>query len=101
MIKLTLTGIEKLRRAVNILDGCNESFNQRFTQEQLLKLVEIHLAGDWLFTPDEWSEQQISEALAGIVPDWNHDETPRFDANRWTERLLSRMQAKLGTNFSD
>lgn len=70
-----LNGIEKLRRAVKLFDACNESFNYKFTPEELLRLAEASLKCKWDFFPDQWTERQIRECLQfNIVPDWEEDE---------------------------
>jgi hypothetical protein len=72
-------GIETLRHAVKVLDTCNETFNQKYTAVELLKLVRIAGLSKWDIYPDHWSTRQIREALDfGTVPDWNDDGTPRY-----------------------
>lgn len=69
---LELDGISELRAAVRLLNGANESFNQRFTAEQLLQLCRMHRASQWDYYPDCWSERQVQEALAGRPPEWDN-----------------------------
>lgn len=69
-------GIDELRAARNIFSYCNETFNQRFTTEELLAIAKAHRAAAWDFLPDTWTDQQIAEALRGIVPEWDENERP-------------------------
>jgi hypothetical protein len=80
-----LTGIEEMRRAVALFGNCNESFNQRFTAEELVTPYRAYKASEWDITPDKWTETQVWEALnQGFVPVWEDDETPAFPASRDT-----------------
>jgi hypothetical protein len=72
----SMSGIEHMRRAVRIFDSCNENFNQRFSPAQLLKLYDAYSACGWDITPDEWSVEQVSAALKGIVPRWESEGVP-------------------------
>jgi hypothetical protein len=69
-------GIDELRAARNIFSYCNETFNQRFTTEELLAIAKAHRAAAWDFLPDTWTDQQIADALRGIVPEWDENERP-------------------------
>lgn len=69
-------GIDELRRAAAIFSHCNETFNQRFSVEELLTIARAHVAAKWDFLPDAWHEQQIAEALCGIAPEWDESERP-------------------------
>lgn len=74
-------GAELLRKAVNILNYCRESFNDQFSAEELLKLVTIHLQSGWDFLPDEWTDRQINEALThNRIPQWDDNERPIYPA---------------------
>jgi len=67
-------GIDKLRRAVNLFSNCSESFNQIFTEHQLLKLADAYSRCDYDITPDKWAARQIREALKfGRAPKWSDD----------------------------
>lgn len=65
-----LFGIDELRRAVRLFSNCNETFNQQYSAAELLLLADACVRSGWDFTPDEWDERQISEALLGTAPDW-------------------------------
>jgi hypothetical protein len=62
--------------ATRALNGCRESFLDRFTALQLLKLHEMWVASEWDIRPDEWSAVQVRRALRGKVPTWNDDGSP-------------------------
>lgn len=76
--QLERTGAEELRAVVSIIDGLRESFNDRFTAEQLLKLVRMHWASEWDIPPDEWTPRQIRESLRGKPPRWDDGERPVY-----------------------
>jgi hypothetical protein len=61
-------GIDELRRTVRLLSNCSETFNTRFTAEQLLKIGDAYRRCGWDITPDEWTEAQLKAALAGKTP---------------------------------
>lgn len=82
MKEKTTFGIDELRKAVKMLDACNETFNQQFSAVELLRLAKAQQASAWCFFPDEWSDRQVSEALEGIIPAWNDDETPNYDERK-------------------
>ena len=71
-------GIEALRHATRVFDACNETFNQRFDCEQLMKLYYAHMASDWDILPDAWTAEQINEAIHfRKVPNWgDHENDP-------------------------
>ena len=69
-------GIEKLRSVMTMFNRCSESFNQRFTIEELCQLHSMALESEWDFYPDQWSTRQIKEALEGMVPQWDDNEQP-------------------------
>lgn len=74
------TGIEKLRLLVSNANYCNESFNEQFTIEELIKIHRALALCAWDILPDSWTERQIQEALElGRVPTWNNDELPTYD----------------------
>jgi hypothetical protein len=60
-----LNGIEELRIAVRLFNNCRESFNERYTAEQLLLLYRAYARSDWDITPDEWADDELDAALAG------------------------------------
>jgi hypothetical protein len=67
-------GIDELRGAVKVLGACNESFNQRFSAEELLRIYRALLACDWDILPDQWSDRQVRQArLYGVVPQFQLD----------------------------
>jgi len=74
-----LSGIQEAREIVNLFNGCNESFNQRFTFAELITLYRVWKTCEWVFTPDEWSQRQVDEAIKlGIVPEWDENEKPLY-----------------------
>ncbi len=76
------TGAEELRLLVSNLDYTSESFNDRWTLEQLVQLHRMLQASEWDILPDVWTERQVDEALAGIPPSWDDDENPVYDDQR-------------------
>lgn len=65
------SGIDQLRKAVNLFDGCNESFNQRFSAVELVQLHHMYTLCGWDIPPDEWAPRQVESALLGVVPEWD------------------------------
>lgn len=78
MNKPLQTGMEELRLLVKNFNGCAESFLDRFSVEELITLHRIHQQSDWDIQPDHWEEQQVREALQGIVPSWDDQERPVY-----------------------
>lgn len=72
------TGIEQLRSAVTLLNYCREAFCQRYSAEELLTFFRMYVECDRFITPDDWTEQQRTEALAGKVPQWDSDDRPVY-----------------------
>lgn len=70
-----LSGSDLLRLVVQNMDRCGTDFNQRFTAEQLIQLHKMFLESEWEIYPDQWTERQLREALAGKVPRWNETGT--------------------------
>lgn len=66
--------IDELRMLVRNANDCNETFNQRYSIEELVQIHRMWQASDWDNYPDTWTKQQVQEALQGKVPKWN-DET--------------------------
>jgi hypothetical protein len=64
-VKDPKTGIEELRIAVRLFNNCRESFNERYTLEQLILLYRAYARSDWDITPDEWTDDELAAALAG------------------------------------
>lgn len=73
-----MTGMEKLRKAVSLFNNCNESFLDRFTVTELLCIHDAWLKSEWCIRPDYWEEEQVTQALFGIVPTWDDDEKPVY-----------------------
>lgn len=87
------TAIDAMREMVAAFDRCNETFNQQFTLPQLVKIWNAWNQCGWTIPPDEWTSQQVREALRGIAPDWDAQERPVFDAHRAETR---RVKQELG-----
>lgn len=69
--------IDGLRSMVNLFNNCNETFNQRFTIEDLVKLYKAYKASEWDIPPDQWTEFQVRAALKyGTPPEWDENENP-------------------------
>lgn len=69
------SGIDRMRRAVSILNACNETFNQRWTSEELLKIIDVHILGEWDVYPDTWTTEQCTAAI-------EHGTTAKFEETR-------------------
>jgi hypothetical protein len=71
-----MCGVDQLRLAVSILNANDESVNQRFTAEELLRIVEASLASGWDIMPDQWSRKQLEAAAKnGTVPTFTEEQT--------------------------
>ena len=67
-------GIDILRRAVNFFNYCNESFNQRYSAEDLLKIAKACWLGEWDVFADQLTKQQIEAAI-------REGKSPKFEEN--------------------
>jgi len=78
-----LPGVEELRRAVRLFDGCNESFNwpatrHVWTAEELVNIARACWASGWDVWPDQWPP-----VLARIAARKGADAARQVD--RWCE----------------
>ena len=71
--------IIELRHMVSNFNRVTESFNQRFSMEELVQIHRAWMASGWDFHPDQWTERQVQEALQGKAPRWNDQEEPVYD----------------------
>jgi hypothetical protein len=71
-----MPGIDTLRKAVNVFNNCNESFNDAWTAEQLLAIYRAYQKCGWDITPDQWEPWQVQDALQGKAPIWDANERP-------------------------
>lgn len=69
---------EELRGLGRWLDSQRESFLDSFNLDELFCLWRAWKRSEWIFTPDQWSERQVAEALLGIPPKWNDREEPIY-----------------------
>jgi hypothetical protein len=69
-------GIDALRAAVRAFGNCNETFNQKHSAENLLKIHAAWKRAEWDIYPDQWTSYQISKALVGDVPQWDTQGRP-------------------------
>lgn len=63
-----LQGIEKVRRMRSLFSHCTESFNSRFSFEELGRIFDAYHTSGYDITPDRWSEEQVQGALKGVTP---------------------------------
>jgi hypothetical protein len=77
-----MSGIDQMRAAVRMLDNNTESVNQRYEAAALLKIWRAAMVCGWDFFPDQWTRQQLDEAIDGIAPDWDDNERPVFATGR-------------------
>ncbi len=67
-------GVDLIRYAASLFDRCNESINQLFSAEELLRIASACESSGWDFLPDEWTARQLEEAACNrIVPQWRED----------------------------
>lgn len=77
MAKTKVFGIDALREAVGAFNHCSETFNQKYSAEELLKIHAVWKLIEWDFPPDEWTSYQLSNALKGVVPSWDTNGQPK------------------------
>ena len=66
--------VEVLRRVVDMCDRSPESFNQRFTITELVRLWQVSYLCEWDYDPYQWSQEQIADALGdGIIPTFDEE----------------------------
>lgn len=75
------TGAEFLRWLVGNLGDVSETFNDRYSVEQLIAIGRAWEKSEWDFYPDQWEERQVREALEGVVPTWSDDEVATYKTN--------------------
>ncbi len=63
-----MPGIMQLRDVVHCFGDCNETFNTQWSFTQLIQLYRMMLASGWDYLPDQWTEEQVRDALVGIPP---------------------------------
>lgn len=76
-----LFGIEEIRHAAASFSRNNETFNQRFTAEELIIIWRAWNQSGWDFYPEQWEERQVQEALKGVPPRWDDNEQPVYEVN--------------------
>lgn len=57
------TDIEVMRHMVDLFSGCSESFNARFTLDELMALFMAYAFSEWDILPGGWTEAQVQDAL--------------------------------------
>ena len=72
-------GIEELRRAVSLFNGCRESLTDGLSAEQILSAYRSYRDSERSFSPDSWTGRQFVGAVAGIPPRWDEDEEPVYN----------------------
>ena len=70
------TGMEELRILVSNFNSNSETFNDRYTAEELLQIQRMWWASEWDFLPDQWQPWQVKDALKGLPPKWDDNEKP-------------------------
>ncbi len=70
-----MTGADELRKIVRAMDDTREGFNDRYTAEQLVAIYRAMFASGWDIYPDQWSAEQVEDALRGEVPKFEDRET--------------------------
>jgi hypothetical protein len=72
-----LDGPDELTRTYNLMRNTRNA--ERWTAEEWLRLGRAYRAGAWDVTPDEWTEQQLREALRKrnpLAPQWGYKSGP-------------------------
>lgn len=64
-------GITEFRQAAVVLSYCSEWFLMRFTAEELLQLSRAICSCNRYVPPEDWTEQQVLQAIMGRTPDWD------------------------------
>lgn len=70
--------IDHLRLIVQNFDSLNETFNQRFSFDQIIAIHKAWMLSEWDKNADTWTARQVREALRGIPPHWDDDEKPVY-----------------------
>ena len=73
-----MTGAELLRLIVSNINATRESFNDKYSIDELIQIHRMFLLSDWDIYPDEWTKRQVKEALEGIPPQWTKNEKPKY-----------------------
>lgn len=60
-----MTGIEELRKAVNVFNNTRESAIDSYTAEQLILIYRAYKRSEWDITPDAWTQEELAAALRG------------------------------------
>lgn len=68
-----MNGPDMLRAAVRAFNGCREDWNEKLSSWQLLTVYRVWLKTDCDVYPDDWTPNQLSDALQGWVPVWDDD----------------------------
>jgi len=72
-------GIDELRKAVALFDGCRESFNKDYDVVGLMAIYRAFKACGSDIQPDRWDTRQVEETIKGRVPTFDDQERPTFD----------------------
>jgi hypothetical protein len=95
-------GVDRLRAMRCLFDNCNESFNQRFSVAELVKLFDAYRGSEWDIPPDQWTVRQIVEALRdGRAPTWSDDSTPAYDDSDIDIDVRARAEEVLETSADE
>lgn len=70
--------IDHIRLMEQNFGDCSESFNQRFSLEQLFAIHKAWMLSEWDVYPERWTVRQIREALKGKPPRWDDDGKPVY-----------------------
>ena len=74
--------IDELRHITQNYASVSESFLQQFNLEELVMIHRCWMVSGFDIYPDKWLPLQVTEALRGIVPQWDDQEVPRFPSPR-------------------
>ena len=73
-----MSGADQLRLIASNIDCTNETFNGRYSADQLLKIFRALVLSEWDIMPDCWTQRQIREALKGKPPKFDDRERPLY-----------------------
>lgn len=74
-----MTGIEELRKAVNVFNATRESAIDSYTAEQLILIYRAYKRSEWDITPDAWTQEELAAALRGEGRGAESDDPRRGD----------------------
>lgn len=94
-----MTAIERIRHLANVSGDVRESLWDDLTRDQIFAIFDAWMASGWDFYPDQWTERQLQDALAGIVPQWDNNEEPIYPPE--PTRVLNERAKRIASKAID